>query len=30
MRSHRVSNVPDPTSAPRAFKDALATTSPAF
>jgi hypothetical protein len=30
MRSHRVPNLPDPTTSPRAFKDALTTRSPAF
>jgi hypothetical protein len=30
MRSHRVPNLPDPTTSPRGFKDALATKSPAF
>ena len=30
MRSHGVANLPDPTVAPRAFKDALSTHSPAF
>jgi hypothetical protein len=30
MRSHRVPNLPDPTTSPRAFKDALSNTSPAF
>jgi hypothetical protein len=28
MRSHRVRNIPDATTSPRAFKDALATRSP--
>jgi hypothetical protein len=30
MRSHRVPNLPDPTTSPREFKDALETRSPAF
>lgn len=30
MRSHGVSNFPDPTTSPREFKDALETQSPAF
>jgi hypothetical protein len=30
MRSHRVPNLPDPTTSPREFKDALTTNSPAF
>jgi hypothetical protein len=30
MRSHRVRDLPDPTTSPRDFKDALGTTSPAF
>jgi hypothetical protein len=30
MRSHGVTNLPDPTTAPRAFKDSFNTRSPAF